>query len=397
MPGGTNKVLLMVMVWLLFLLPGGGSSAGAAGAQSASGAYASPAAPGSPSYQLFTDLIAGNPVPADALAPWVNPLGFQDYVAEIQQVWQRYQTQQLQPLRQWADRELGEVETEAATAFYPFSGPDLVNLLAFFPRAETYLMLALEPVGTLPILRPGANEGFYYSLECAINELLHFNFFFTEHMASDLRRRELDGVLPVLLFFLGREQMQVQEVNYVQLAPGGQVREQPAAPGEKFIGMGISGVRIVFRRQPAAPVQTLYYFSFNLQNASWRQSPHFVKFLQSLAPYQTLLKAASYLMFKGHYSHIRDFILNHSQVVLQTDEGIPVRYFAPEQWERRFYGVYKQPIALFRNCYQPDLAALYRQQRTTPLPFGIGYHHRRHTSNLMVARRLARPVEEGGN
>jgi hypothetical protein len=385
------------MVWLLLLLLGGGSGGAAvAGAQTAV-EPAAVAAPALPSYQVITDLIAGNPVPAEELAAWVNPAGFRDYVAEMQQIWQRFEKQHLQPLRQWADRELAPVAADAATAFYPFSGPDLVNLLAFFPHAKTYVMLALEPVGTLPRFRPGANEGFYHSLEYALNELLHFNFFFTEHMASDLRRRELDGVLPVLLFFLGREQVRVHEVTSLLLPPEGPLREQPAAPGEKFVGPGVPGVKIVFRRGPAAPAQTLYYFSFNLQNGSWRQAPHFVAFLESLAPYQTLVKAASYLMFKGHYSHIRDFILTHSQVVLQTDEGIPVRYFEAQQWERRLYGVYKQPIALFRNCYQPDLAALYRQQQTAPLPFGVGYHHRRHTSNLMLARRLLRLVEEGGN
>ncbi|MGQ9919724.1 MAG: hypothetical protein ACUVRZ_00165 [Desulfobacca sp.] len=345
-----------------------------------------------PAYQLLTDLIAGNPVKEEEAAVYVNPAGFREYVADVREVWQRYEREHLQPIREWAAQELRA--EAAATVFYPFSGPDLANMLAFFPDARTSVMLALEPVGSLPVLRPGANEPFYQSLEYALHELLHFNFFMTEHLANDLRQRELDGVLPLLLFFLGREQVQVQEVSFLRQAPAGEMLAQPARPGENFLGPGVPGVKIVFQRGPAAPAQTLYYFSFNLQNASWRRSPQFIAWLQSLGPLQTMVKAASYLMFKSLYSDIRQFILDRSQLVLQTDEGIPVRYFDAGLWDRRLYGVYQQPIALFRNCYQPDLAALYRQQATPPLPFGIGYHHRRHSANLLVARRLPRLVEE---
>jgi len=394
MLGGRKKVFILIICACLWvpLIWGPVGPAGAQARHADNVQNAAPAISEAPSYQLLTDLIAGNPVKDQELAPYVNPAGFQDYVAGIKQVWQRFENQHLQPIRQWAAREVGR--GGGATVFYPFSGPDLANLLAFFPDARTYVMLALEPVGTLPVLRPGANEPFYQSLDYALNELLHFNFFFTERMANDLRRRELDGVLPLLLFFLGREQVQVNEVTFLRQSPEGQMLVQPARPGEKFPGSGIPGVKIVFQRGPAAPEQTLYYFSFNLQNASWRRSPHFVAFLQGLAPFQTLVKAASYLMFKSHYSDIRQFILDQSQMVLQTDEGIPVRFFAADQWDRRFYGVYQQPIALFRNCYQPDLAGLYRQQPTPALPFGIGYHHRRNSANLMLARRVSRLVEE---
>ena len=389
-----------MQVWLVCLMLLGGvglsrAEVAAPAADTVSSASAEATAP--PSYQLITDLIAGNSVDTKVLAEFVNPPGFQDYAANIQQVWQQFAQRHLQPIRQWAARELADPAPTAGAVFYPFSGPDLVNLLAFFPHASTYIMLALEPVGTLPVFRPGANEPFYQSLEYALNELLQFNFFFTEHMAADLRRRELDGVLPLLLFFLGREGLQVQQVSYLLVSDEGVVHEKPAVAGEKLAGAGIPGVKIVGQRGPEGPLQTFYYFSFNLQNASWRRSPEFANFLKGLASFHTLVKAASYLMFKPHYGDIRQFILTQSQVVLQTDEGIPVRYFDSGQWERRFFGVYLRPIALFSNCYQPDLAALYQQQQPPPLPFGIGYHHRRHSGNLMLARRLPRQVEEGGN
>lgn len=394
--GKKTALLVAGSIWLGLLLSWGGPSAApAVAAQGQDKVSAQQPGEQQPSYQVITDLIAGNPVDAAVLAGLVNPPGFQDYIQGIEEVWRGFANRHLQPIRQWAAQEIGDSST--ATVFYPFSGPDLVNLLAFFPKAKTYVLLALEPVGTLPVFRPGANEPFYQSLEYALNELLQFNFFFTNQMAHDLRRQELNGVLPLLLFFLGREQAQVKEVTYLLHSPEQQLQEKPALPGEKVSGPGIPGVRIIFQRGASEPEQAIYYFSINLQNASWRQSPQFVEYLKGLGPFQTLVKAASYLMFKPHYGDIRQFILSNSLMVLQTDEGIPVRYFAAEQWERRFFGVYKRPIALFQNCYQPDLAALYQQQPVAPLPFGIGYHHRRNSANLMLARRLPRLVEEGGN
>ncbi len=54
----------------------------------------------------------------------------------------------LAPMREWASKELGSAT--AATVFYPFSGPDFVNVFALFPHAKTYLLIALEPVGEMP-------------------------------------------------------------------------------------------------------------------------------------------------------------------------------------------------------------------------------------------------------
>jgi hypothetical protein len=347
-------------------------------------------------YQDYTNLIAGtSPADASILEKCVNPAGWQAYAAEIAESWQQFEQKNLQPMRAWATQEIGPTQTVEGTVFYPFSGPDAVNMLAFFPQAKNYLLIALEPVGTLPVLKPGQNEPFFTNLQLATSELLQFNFFFTKVMAQDLVKREMDGVLPVLLYFLGRENLRVLDIKYWLMQPDGSITEKPVKGGDKLTGDGVPGVKIVFQRGEGAPEQTLYYFSFNLQNGSWQSHPQFVKFLKGFAPYRTFLKAASYLMFKPKFNDIRQFILERSQLVLQTDEGIPLKYFDPESWDRRFYGNYSCPIQLFANCFQSDMAGIYRQsQSAAPLPFGIGYHHRQKSSNLMLGSRKAVVAQE---
>ncbi len=346
-------------------------------------------------YQDYANLIAGNKMEANILAKCVIPEGWRQNAQDMEQAWNRFEQKSLKPMRAWATQELGPSQKVEGTVLYPFSGPDVVNMFAFFPQAKTYLLIALEPLGTLPVFKPGANEPFFSGLEQSLDEMLYFNFFFTKRMETALVKKELDGVLPVLLFFLGREQVRLVDVKYWLMQSDGSITEKPVKGGEKLTGEGIPGVKIVFQRREGEPEQTLYYFRFNLLNASWQSHPHFVKFLKDFAPFRTFVKAASYLMFKPKFGDVRQFILEQSQLVLQTDEGIPLKYFDPEKWERRFYGKYACPIQLFNNCFQSELAKIYQNGQTAqPLPFGIGYHHRRNSSNLMLASRKTVVAEE---
>ena len=91
-------------------------------------------------------------------------------------------------------------------------------------------------------------------------------------------------------------------------------------------------------------------------------------------------------MYKPNFSGIRQFILEKSANVLQSDSAIPVQYFDLGVWNCLFYGCYRGPIALFSKHFQRDLASIYQNGQTIrPLPFGICYNHRPRTSNLMFA------------
>jgi hypothetical protein len=336
-----------------------------------------------PAYNDYALFIAGLSNSKGALAAyedkpaWVRHAKFSDHS------WERFTRGRLALMREWADKELGSAT--AATVFYPFSGPDFVNVFTLFPRAKTYLLIALEPVGEMPDFAARNEQNYFSSLQRSLNDLLQLDFFITKKMQSSLGKSELKGTLPVLMFFLAREQATVLDVQYWVMKPDGTIIESPAlGPGDR--PTGIPGVRIVFTSPGAVENQTLYYFQFNLANDSLGRNEQFVSFLKSFGPMTSFTKAASYLMFKPHFSAIRQFILGQSLYVLQGDSGIPLRYFDPEGWDLRFYGTYSCPIALFSNCHQADMAKMYRRgQDIRPLPFGIGYRHRPRTSNLMFA------------
>ena len=336
-----------------------------------------------PAYNDYARFIAGLSNPEGALAAYEDQPAWVRHARSMDQNWERFTRGRLAPMRHWAAKELDSATT--ATVFYPFSGPDFINVFTLFPHAKTYLLVALEPVGEMPDFAGGNEQNFFSSLQRSLYDLLQLDFFITNKMKSDIGKSELKGTLPVLMFFLAREQARVLDVQHWVMKPDGTIAESPAlAPGER--PAGIPGVRIVFTSPGSAENQTLYYFQFNLGNDSFGRNQHFVAFLKSFGPLTSFTKAASYLMFKPHFSAIRQFILDQSLYVLQGDSGIPLKCFDPAGWDLRFYGTYAGPIALFSNCHQGDMANMYRKgQDIQPLPFGIGYRHRARTSNLMFA------------
>lgn len=335
-----------------------------------------------PAYHDYALFIAGLSNPESALAAYEEQPAWVRHARFFDHNWERFTQGRLAPMRQWAAQELSSAT--AATVFYPFSGPDFVNVFALFPHAKTYLLIALEPVGEMPDFAAGNEPNFFPSLQRSLYDLLQLAFFKTNQMKSSLGKGELKGTLPILMFFLAREQARVLDVQHWVMQPDGTIIESPAAgPGDR--PRGIPGVRIVFTSPGSAENQNLYYFQFDLGNNSFGRNQNFVSFLKSFGPMTSFTKAASYLMYKPYFSGIRQFILDQSQYVLQGDSGIPLRYFDPGVWDLRFYGTYTGPIAMFSNCYQADMAAMYKSQDIQPLPFGIDYRHRARTSNLMFA------------
>jgi hypothetical protein len=339
-----------------------------------------------PAYNDYARFIAGFHHPESTLTSYEKPAWIK-YAASMNQGWERFEKRQLIPMREWASRELGPAGT--ATVFYPFSGPDFINVYTLFPRAETYLMVALEPVGALPDFSAIEARSFFASLQRSLYEYLHIDFFATKRMAKQIAQTELKGVLPVLLFFLARGNARVLDIRYWMMKPDGTIAEQPAV-GEENLGEGLPGVRIVFKGPGSAAQQTLYYFQFDLQNSSLKRNQPFSSFLKSFGPLTAFTKAASYLLFKPNSSDLRQFLLERSQFVVQGDSGIPLKFFDPAIWNFKFYGTYKGPLKLFKNRYQEDLAQVYNQGKEVyPLPFGFGYHHRAGTSNLLIAAKKA--------
>src|SRR5580692_10723024 len=206
-------------------------------------------------------------------------------------------------------------------------------------------------------------------------------------MKVDLHEGQVTGAMPLLYVFLARSGKTIKNVSTVALDSKGTAY----FANENAGGNATRGLRIVFAGSDGVE-KTLYYFSTDLSDSGVRSSG-FLKFCATLAPGNSLLKSASYLLHSGNFSTVRDFILANSATVIQDDSGIPLGYYSPKKWRFFPFGRYAGPIDKFPGRYQPSYAELFR--RAQPMDFGIGYRWRSHESNLLLSVKL--PADGSGS
>ena len=324
--------------------------------------------------------LAGMPPSAGSpLTPLTQDPAWQHHARLFDAAFAQLEARQLAKIRTWANTNLA---APRPTMFYMFSGPDFLYADAFYSRATTYVLSALEPVGSVPDLTRLSYGGLGYTLynvERSLGSILSFSFFITKSMKTDLRAGQMSGTLPILYVFLARSGKSIRSMSLITLDAGGGVHSAGETPGN-----AARGVRIVFAGSDGVE-RTLYYFSTDLSNSGVRNSG-FLQFCARLAPGDSLIKSASYLLHAGNFTTVRGFLLADSATIIQDDSGIPLADYDPRKWRLLPFGRYAGPIAKFPGMYQPKYAELFRRSR--PIDFGIGYRWRSFETNLLLAIRL---------
>jgi hypothetical protein len=331
--------------------------------------------------------LAGMPPAAESpLAALTRDRAWEHHAGVFDAAFGRLDHSQLTRIRAWSG---SNITAPRPTVFYMFSGPDFLYADAFFPNATTYVLAALEPVGTVPDLTTlrGSLSANLSQLRASLSTILSYSFFITHNMKFDLRAGRVNGTLPILYVFLARSGKTIREVTRVTLDQDGAVQPDLDSVRET----ATHGVKIVFAGSDGE-ARTLYYFSTDISDGGVRSSK-FLTFCATLAPGDSLLKSASYLPHSGNFSKVRDFLLANSDAIVQDDSGIPLHYYDPKHWDLQPFGRYLGPIGVFPGRYQPQYASLFRKSHA--IDFGIGYRWRPNDTNLLLAAKTSEiPVAE---
>ncbi len=90
--------------------------------------------------------LAGlQPSTESPLTPLTRQPGWRQHARLLDSAWERLEDGQLRQVRVWSNQHLTEPKS---VLFYMFGGPDFLYADAFFPRASSYVMSGLEPVGS---------------------------------------------------------------------------------------------------------------------------------------------------------------------------------------------------------------------------------------------------------
>jgi len=340
--------------------------------------------------------LAGLPPSSGShLAEIAKDPAWQEHAKFFDTAWASLDKNQLSKIRAWDAAYIPDASASKTPVFYMFSGPDYLYVDTFYPNGSTYVLCGIEPVGTLPDItkiRPGSLSAELHNLQTSLNSVLSFSFFITKDMKNDLQNHSLTGTLPLIYIFLARSNKTINEVSYVGIDSAGALHPvDDATPDRKAL---TPGVKITFSQPNATEPQTLYYFSTDISDDGIKKSG-FLKFCKGLAPGNSFVKSASYLMHESYFSTIRNFLLENSVTLIEDDSGIPVSWFTSDKWLVRYFGSYPGPIPIFQKYLQPQLFQTYQKIHPVPLDFGIGYRHYAKQSTLILSVR--KPAAQPGS
>jgi len=318
---------------------------------------------------------------------------WKNFAAGLEKSWGELELKRLGAMRTWAQSELAGANAATKTLFYPFGGPDFLTAFDLFPEADSYILMGLEFIGKLPEFTPGAPneakhvEAYLGNLTAALADFFNKSYFITKNMNATLARDKVDGVLPVICFFLKRTNNSISSVKRIEVMESGQLLEYDfALPRKRYVRP--YGIKIEFFANGTNRLRSLYYFSCDLSDEPFAEDKPFYLYADGLNFETTFVKSASYLLHYKFFSSIRGLILRKSRFVLEDDTGIPLRYFKSAEWDAQLYGEYIKPVSDFKGVDQLDLEEAYKDPvRVKKLPFHLGYHWGTNKDSILYFKR----------
>ncbi len=328
-------------------------------------------------FNATASVLAGVKNTAGSLKKYLDSSAWKENASFIDSSWSRLERSRLSKMRTWREKEFAAINQNTRTLFYPFSGPDFLTAFTFFPDVDKYILIALEPMGKLPEitkLKHKDAEEYIHQFKISLTDIFNKSYFITKNMNRDLNYQKVNGVLPVLAFFIKRTGNEIANITYVVKLENDSIIEVPYDYADKKnLPFGVR-LDIVSNGKP----KTVYYFRQDLSNKKFDNTTAFYKYLSKMESPSTYVKSASYLLHNDFMNNIRLFILDKSNNVIEDDTGIPFKYFTEKgNWNYKIYGQYAKPVKDFKWLdLQKELQAVFEKDSASvgQMPFHLGYH-----------------------
>jgi len=315
----------------------------------------------------------------------------------IHSAWLNLDTSRLKKIERWRESEFPDKLKSASKVFYPFSGPDFLTAITFFPDLDTLVMLGLEKVGRFPELDNMSNqvaENYIKDFNSSLTDIFKKSYFITKNMQKQISNHEVNGILPVISFFMKHTGNEIVDVNYLLM------QKDSNSKTKKIVEAGYNynwaatangketplGVKINYIH--SKKLKTVYYYRYDISNKNFNDSSAFFRELDKMHTIVTYLKSASYLLSNKLMSNIRDLITGKSAFILQDDTGIPYSFLMKQGiWDVKIYGRYTRPVKDFPYITE-DLqlkTACLNKPIQNDLPFHLGYNWGNKKGLLMLA------------
>ena len=114
-------------------------------------------------------------------------------------------------------RELPALPGQQPIHLYFFSGPDFLYADTFYPDCNTYVLVSLESVESIPELQSvplALLQNTLQNIEVSLNTILNVGYFETQDLREYSQRSQLKGILPLIFVFLARSGKEILNVDF---------------------------------------------------------------------------------------------------------------------------------------------------------------------------------------
>ncbi len=320
----------------------------------------------------------------------------------------KFRAQYFEKNRDWFDKVIPKDVPK--TVVYPFGGGDLLSALVAFPDALEITTISLEQAGDPRRLRKldiNAIDRSLGALRAEIGGLISVGSNTSENLSSQ-QRGDLPGQVSSFLLGLVAAGHEPVAMRYFSLTDSGSIRylEQADiaamdAKGGKTLkhdwhspnfSEAFQNVEIQFKTPGDVVPRVHRHIGWNLGDDYLAKNPQLLRHLEAKGKVTLLTKGASYLLWRGDFSKIRTYMLEHLAWMLSDSTGIPPVYARRAGMVQETYGNYNGAFLEGAQAGPTDesMIEMWLKQPRRRLPFRFGYVDKDKQAHVMVTRPKAR-------
>jgi hypothetical protein len=290
------------------------------------------------------------------------------------------------------------------TVVYPFGGGDLLSALVAFPDATEITTISLELAGDprrLKTLDAAHVEQSLGALRAEIGGLLSVGSNTSENLSAQ-QQNDLPGQVSSFLLGLvtaGYEPVAMRfftlddegEIHYLEQS---EIDELDRGKTESLkkdwkspnFSAAFANVEIQYRKPGETQIRVHRHIAWNLGDKYLAAHAQLIAHLEKKGSVTVLVKGASYLLWRGDFSRIRGYLLDHLAWMLSDSTGIPPVYARRAGMVQETYGLYNGAFLEGAQNSKTDdsFIDLWKTQRRRPLPFRFGYVDKDKQAHLVV-------------
>jgi len=287
-----------------------------------------------------------------------------------------YQKRFVTKMNKWSATNLSHAQYQ--TVFYPFSGPDIVTVMALFPKANYYVLVADQVPEYAFIDDPETLGNTSQAFECQM--LVNYSrrgYYLTNDLIG--KNGPKPRFINLLIYNLAFAMVKINEVKILSISSEGLIL--PIKPGQDP-----HGVRFLVQTNDGRSV-VIDYICANLSDSGLQKTPNFIKAFQRKSSQAVFIKSASHLLQNNYFSIMKNILVEFPQWLTQDETGLDIIPLS-ENYELQIFGRFITPNNLWAKSKSAQRLATYYQEHPSSqeLPFLLGYQ-KAGGSMLMIGQR----------